>query len=131
LRLRLPARQLKVVFFVPLSALPPGPSTAACEIQVSVQPCAGMHAPQVPRTDMQFLSVAPGVPSQLPMGATEMRASVPTTGQPFAAAEQIEFTDVTGANPIAVNLSAFADWRPIPIFAAFWRSDANAQVSYR
>jgi hypothetical protein len=140
LRLRLPARQLRITFFTPTMAEPPPepavPGGAPCKLQVSVQPCSGLHPQQLPVTDALFgqsLVVPPVVPAQLPLGATEMRLCDPTDGGAFGAGEQVAFYDITGA-PAGlgpVNMALFANWTPIPIFAAFWASDQAAQVSYR
>lgn len=140
MRMRLPSRQLRIQFFTPPLAEPPPepavPGGAPCTLQVSVQPCDGLHPQQLPITDAMFgqsLAVPPFIPAQLPLGATEMRMSDPTNGGSFGGVEQIQFYDVTGA-PAGlgpVNMALFALWTPIPIFAAFWASDQAAQVSYR
>lgn len=138
LRLRLPARQLFFHFFVPPEAEPPPepvvPGGAPCSIQISVQPCQGLEPHMLPLTDSLFAqNPQPGAPAQLPLGATEMRISDPTTGLPFAGAELVYFYDVTGspANIGGTLMALFAEWRPIPVFAAFWSPDELAQVSFR
>lgn len=141
LRLRLPTRDCRVHFFTPAEAEPPPepvvPGGAPCTLQVSVQPCFGLGAQQLPVTDGMFAQVVSpaliGTPAQLPLGASEMRLCDPTTGQAFAAGEQVAFYDVTGA-PMAAGpqaMALFALWTPIPIFAAFWAAGELAQVSYR
>jgi hypothetical protein len=141
LRLRLPARQCRFTFFTPAESAPPPepvvPGGAPCTLQISVQPCFGLAAQQLPVTDAMFaqdlLIAGNAVPSQLPLGASEMRLSDPTNGGAFGGGEQVAFFDITGApsglGP--VNMALFADWTPIPIFAAFWAADELAQVSYR
>lgn len=137
LRVRLPARELRVFFYTPVRTPPPPdpvlPGGAPCEIQVSVQPCFGMQAQLMPLTDLQFApAIAPGTPAQFPMGATEVKFSDPTSGLAFGAGN-IQFYDITGAPTGAVvPLTSLTDWVPIPLFAAFWEPDTAAtQASYR
>jgi hypothetical protein len=141
LRLRMPARQCRFTFYTPPVAAPPPepaiPGGAPCVLQISVQPCSGLEPQQLPVTDGMFGQdlLIPGnaVPSQLPLGASEMRLSDPTNGGSFGGVEQVAFYDITGAPSGlgSVNMALFATWTPIPIFAAFWASDQAAQVSYR
>ena len=139
LRLRLPARALRLYFFTPPEAEPPpepvAPGGAPCTIQVSIQPCEGLHPQQLPLTDAGFGQAFPGgAPQQFPLGATEMRFTDPNSGLAFAGAQQVVFLDITGTlvPTGAVNLALLGDWRPIPMFAAFWISTTDAaQVSYR
>lgn len=141
LRLRLPARQCRFTFFTPPMAEPPpepaAPGGAPCKLQISVQPCFGLAAQQLPITDGMFGQdlVIPGnaVPTQLPLGASEMKLCDPTNGGSFGGIEAVQFYDITGAPSglAPVPMGLFANWTPIPIFAAFWASDQAAQVSYR
>lgn len=140
MRLRLPARALKMFFFTPPVGAPPPdgePGGSRCTIQVSCQPCFGMEPERLPITDLMFaqlLRPATNVPTQLPLGATEMRFSDPSTGQPIPAGlgNDVEFYDICGsAYGAPTQLNAFADWRPIPFFAAFFAVGFAAQVSYR
>ena len=138
LRLRLPSRALKLFFFTPAETPPPPepvePGGAPCTIQVSVQPCHGMEPQLLPLTDAGFGQAFPGgTTSQFPLGATEMRFCDPNTGLPFAGVQEVVFLDITGVQAgAAVPLALLADWRPIPLFAAFWISTTDAaQVSYR
>jgi hypothetical protein len=141
LRLRLPTRACRFHFFTPAESEPPPepvePGGAPCTLQISVQPCFGLGSQQLPVTDGMIAQIiAPvldGTPSQLPLGATEMRLVDPTTGQAFPGLETVAFYDVTGA-PMAAgpqSASLYALWTPIPLFAAFWAMDELAQVSYR
>jgi hypothetical protein len=140
LRLRLPARECRFHFFTPAIAEPPPepviPGGAPCHLQISVQPCSGLSPQQLPVTDAMFaqdLVSGPGVPSQLPLGATEMRLRDPTNGVAFGGGEQVAFFDVTGA-PSGVGpvpMALYAEWVPIPMFAAFWSADEATQVSFR
>jgi hypothetical protein len=139
MRLRLPARQCRFTFYTPPLAPLPEPVViggAPCTLQISVQPCVGLAAQQLPMTDAAYGTdiVIPGnaIPSQLPLGATEMRLCDPQNGGAWGGLEQIQFYDVCGfANGGSVNMALFANWTPIPIFAAFWASDQAVQVSYR
>lgn len=139
LRLRLPGRSLRLYFYVPPAAEPPPepvvPGGAPCTIQVSVQPCEGLHPQQLPLTDAGFGAAFPGgPPQQFPLGATEMRFTDPNSGLSFAGVQQVIFLDITGtAVPTGpVNLALLGEWRPIPMFAAFWISTTDAaQASYR
>ena len=140
LRIRLPTRECRFYFFTPPEAEPPPepvvPGGAPCSLQISVQPCSGLDPQNLPLTDAMFaqdLLLGPVAPSQLPLGATEMRLSDPTNGVAFGAGEQVAFYDVTGAaaGTGPVNMADFAQWAPIPIFAAFWAADELAQISYR
>lgn len=137
LRLRFPARAIKLFFFVPPTAPPPEPvlpGGAPCTLQVSVQPCFGMEPQRLPLTDCMFADpVLPGNPVQFPLGATEMRFCDPISGLPFAASEEVTFYDITGtATGAPVGLVSLGDWLPIPMFAAFWAAmDAATQASYR
>ena len=136
LRVRLPARELRVFLYTPPEAPPPPepaePGGAPCSIQISVQPCFGMQPQLTPITDLSFGQTPPGRPSQFPLGATEVKFSDPTSGLPFAAGN-IALFDITGTSVGgAVALTALTDWVPIPLFAAFWVSDAaTVQASYR
>ena len=138
LRLRLPARAIKIFFFVPPVAPPPEPVVAGgapCTIQVSIQPANGMQPVLVPLTDCMFADpVLPGNPVQFPLGATEMRFSDPISGLAFAGAETVTFYDITGVatGPAVPLAGALGNWVPIPMFAAFWAAGTAAtQASYR
>lgn len=137
LRIRLPAREVRLYLYTPPETPPPPdpvePGGAPCSIQVSIQPCFGMQAQLMPINDLSFGQTPPGRPSQFPMGATEVKFCDPTSGLPFGGAEGVQFYDVTGeVTGAAVPLATLTDWIPIPLFAAFWVSDTAAcQASYR
>lgn len=134
LRVRLPAREVRVWFFTPTESPPddPIPGGAPCTIQVSIQPTYGMEPQRMPLTDLSFGQTPPGNPSQFPLGATEVRFCDPNTGQAVAAGD-VQFYDITGvAVGAPVGLATLTDWFPIPLFAAFWVVSADAtQASYR
>lgn len=136
LRVRFPSRAFKLWLYTPPETEPPPeptvPGGAPCTLQLSTQPCSGVERVRLPMSDLSWvLDVA--TPTQLPLGATEMRFGSPITGLAFAGAETIQFFDVTG-EPVGtpVALALLGGWVPIPHFAAFWVAlDEATQVSYQ
>lgn len=136
LRLRFPSRAFKLWLHTPAETAPPPepvvPGGAPCVLQVSTQPCSGVERVRLPTTDLCWVLDVPR-PTQLPLGATEMRFGDPSTGLAFSGLETIQFYDVTGSPAGApVALALLGGWVPIPVFAAFFVPiDAAVQVSYR
>jgi hypothetical protein len=131
MRQRLAVRELTVEL---LLAEPDDEDEGVVTVNCSFQPAHSAEAVLSPNTDMH-LGITGGAPCVLPIGATEMRLCDPDDGQPFAAGPTIQFRNLFGTVIATPTALSFADWRPIPISAAFWNPTpevgAPTEVVYR
>lgn len=131
LRQRLAVREFTIELLLadPASEDEPGAVTLNC----SFQPAHSGVAIVSPTSDMHLATVGP--PCVLPIGATELRFCIPDTGLPFGAGPTVVFYDLFGNVLATPTLISYADWKAIPISAAFWgvpgEVGVDTQVVYR
>jgi hypothetical protein len=124
---RLSSRELRVALWLsPLDLDPPDGAT----VKVSVQPALGSTGR--PSIVMQDVNTSPTTMQQFPLEAREWRVRSVQDGQPGPIGlASLTFVALTGALAAGGDAALYADWTPIPVFAAFWMCDQAVQADYR